>query len=168
MVCYERLRRCFLRPNKTFIWSWPWWANMWFVMNAYVVALPGPNKTFIWSWPSWANMWFVMNAYVVALPRPNKTFIRSWPSWANMWFVMNVYVVALPRPNKTFIWSWPSWANMWFVMSAYSNKDTFGGRKPVEICVFLNGRFKIAYNSLGNRTRISRKLKNIRFLRVYW
>ena len=38
VVCYERLNGCFLRPNKTFIRLWPWWANMWFVMSAYVVA----------------------------------------------------------------------------------------------------------------------------------
>ena len=64
VVCYARLHRCVLRPNKTFIWSWPWWANVWFVMNASVVAScdqikllfgPGPewawpNKTYIWSW----------------------------------------------------------------------------------------------------------------------
>ena len=34
-----------------------------------------------------------------------------------------------------------------------SHQDTFGGRIPLEIFVFLNGGLKLAYNSLGNRTR---------------
>ena len=38
LVCYERLRRCFLEPNKTFIWSWSWWTNILFDMSAYVIA----------------------------------------------------------------------------------------------------------------------------------